>query len=68
MFHFRMTKYFQRVSHFHYNLDANEDFVISVTSKFITYFIDIHSHVFGLTMGIKSQPIAYLLKEGKHTC
>ena len=35
----------------------NEDFVMFIASKLITYFID------GFTLRIKSQSIAYLLSE-----
>ena len=38
----------------------NEEFSISSTSKFITYFID------GFTAGMKSESIAYLLGGSKH--
>ena len=48
------------VSHIHYNLNANEDFVIPFTSKFITCYIQLHA--FGFTSGIKSQLIVYLLR------
>ena len=42
------------VCHIHYNLDANEDFVKSFISKFITCCIDIHLHPFGFTSRMKS--------------
>ena len=49
-------KPFQMVSHINSKvLNANEDFVIFLTSKLITCFID------GSTSGMKSQSIAYLL-------
>ena len=48
------------VAQINYNLNANEDFVIILTSKLITCFID------GFTLGMKSQSIAHLLKESKH--
>ena len=54
------------VSHTHYNLNANEDFEISFTSKFITCFIDIHLHAFGFALGLKSLSIAYLLRGSEH--
>ena len=50
------------MSHIHYNLNVDEDFLIVFTSKFITCFIDIHLHASGFTSGMKSQSIAYLLK------
>ena len=53
------------VSHIHYNnfnVD-HEDFVMFLTSKFIICFIDIHLHTFGFILGMKSQSIAYLLRE-----
>ena len=40
-----------------YNFSGNEGFVICLTSKLITCFID------GFTMEMKSQSIAYLLNE-----
>jgi hypothetical protein len=43
----------------HYNLDTNEDFALSFTSKFITCFVDIHLHAFGLTLELKFMSIAY---------
>ena len=43
------------ISHKNYNLSANEDFVIYLTSKLITCFIG------GLTLKMKCQSIAYLL-------
>ena len=58
---------FQMVSHMHYNLNANnEDFVIYLTSKFITCFIDIHLHALDLTSGLKFQRVAYLLREREY--
>ena len=51
-----MTDILSMVSHKNYNLNANEGgFVIFLTSKLITCFID------GVTSNIKSQSIAYLL-------
>jgi hypothetical protein len=47
------------VSHKNYNLNVNEDFVIS-DFQVITFFID------GFTSGIKSQPMAYLLGGSAH--
>ena len=40
--------------------NVNEDFVMFLTSKLITFFID------GFTFGIKSQSMAYLLSESAH--
>ena len=54
---------FQMVSHIHYNLNANEDFVVFFTSKFIECLIDIHLHAFGFISGLNSQSITYLLRE-----
>jgi hypothetical protein len=56
-----MTKTLSMVSHKNYNLNANEGFVISFTSKIITCFID------GFTSKRKSQPIVYLLNGSEHT-
>ena len=50
----------QIVSHKNYNLSGSEGFVIFLTSKSITYFID------GFTLIMKSQSIAYLLNESEH--
>ena len=55
-----MTKTLSMVSHKNYNLSANEDFVIFLTSKLITCFID------GFTLKMKSQSIAYLLNGSEH--
>ena len=52
------------VSHIHQNLNANENFVISFTSKFITCFIDIHLHAFGFHFEDEIL-INYLFNEGK---
>ena len=41
------------VSHKNYKLNVNEDFVIFLTSKSITFFID------GFTSRMKSQSFAY---------
>ena len=49
------------VSHTNYNLNANESFVISLTSQLITCFID------GFTLKMKSQSISYLLNGSEHT-
>ena len=57
---FRMTKTLSMVSHKNYNLSANEGFVIFLTSKLITCFID------GFTSKMKSQSIAYLLNGSEH--
>jgi hypothetical protein len=48
------------VSHKNYNLNVDEDFVMFLTSKLITCFID------GFTSGMKTQSIAYLLIESAH--
>ena len=55
-----MTKTLSMVGHKNYNLSANEDFVIFLTSMLITCFID------GFTLKMKSQSIAYLLNESEH--
>ena len=47
-------------SHRKYILSANEGFVMFLTSKLITYFID------GFASKGKSQSIAYLLNESEH--
>ena len=52
-----MTK---RVSHKNYHLSVKKGFVIFLTSKLITCFID------GFTSKMKSQSIAYLLNESEH--
>jgi hypothetical protein len=49
------------VSHKNYNFNINKDFVIFLTSKLITCFID------GFTSGMKSQSIAYLLIRSAQT-
>ena len=43
-----------------YNLDVNEEFVMFLTSKLVTCFID------GFTSGMKSQSIAYLIIGSAH--
>jgi hypothetical protein len=48
------------VSHKSYDINANEDFVMFLTSKLITWFIG------GFTLKMKSQSIAYLLDESEH--
>ena len=48
------------VSHNNYNLSGNEAFVMFMTSKLITCFID------GFTSERKSKSIAYLLNESEH--
>ena len=48
------------VSRKNYNLNANEGFVIFLTSKLITGFID------GFTLEMKSKSIAYLLNGSEH--
>ena len=45
------------VRHIHYDLTANEDLVIVVTSKLITCFIDIHLDAFGFTLGIETNQL-----------
>ena len=57
-----MTKTFSMVSHKNYNLNANESFVIFLTSRLTTCFID------GFTLEMKSQSTAYLLNESEHIC
>jgi hypothetical protein len=52
-----MTKPLSMVSHNKYNLSANEAFVMFLTSKLITCFID------GFTSKRKSQSIAYYSME-----
>ena len=48
------------VRHIHYNLNANEDFVVCFTSKLIYMLYDIHSHAFGFTLRRKfSQLLIY---------
>ena len=48
-------------SHINYNLNVNQDFVMFLTSKLITWFID------GFTCGMKSRYlIAYLLIRNAH--
>ena len=54
------------VSHIHYNFNANKEFLIYFTSKFITSFIDIHVHAFGFTSGMKSLSIVCLLRGSEH--
>ena len=56
----RMTKILSIVSHKNYNISANECFVIFLTSKLITCFID------SFTSKMKSQSIVYLLNERQH--
>ena len=51
------------VSHKHYTLNVNEEFVLFMTvSKLITCFMD------GFTYGLKSQSIDYLLNGNAHIC
>ena len=50
----------QMVSHKNYNLNVYEDFVIFLTSKLSTFFID------GFASGMKSHSIAYLLIKSAH--
>ena len=56
----RMAKTLSMVSHINYNLSANEGFVIILTSKLITCFID------GFTLKMKYQSIVYLLNGSEH--
>ena len=55
-----MTKIILNGKSQNYNLNVNEDFVMFLTSKLITCFID------GFTSGMKSQSIAYLLIGSAH--
>ena len=55
-----MTKTFLLVSHKHYNLSVSEGFVIFLTSKLNTCFID------KFTLKMKFQSIAYLLNVREH--
>ena len=55
-----MTKALAMVSHKNHNLNANEDFVISLTPKLFTCFIG------GFTLKMKSKSIAYLLNGSEH--
>ena len=55
-----MTKTLSIVNHENYNLGAYEGFVIFLTSKLITCFID------GFTSKMKSQSIAYFLNGSEH--
>ena len=59
-FIFEWQRQFQIVSHKNYNLIASEGFVIFLTSKSITCFID------GLILIMKSQSIAFLLNGSEH--
>ena len=56
---------FQIVSQIYYNLNANEDFVMFVTSKFITCFVDTHLHAFSFTFFGNKIPINCLFTKGK---
>ena len=56
----RMTKTLLMASHENYNLGAREGFVMLLTSKLITCFID------GFTLRMKSKSIACLLNEREH--
>ena len=55
-----MTKILSMESHINYNLNAIEGFVIFLTFKLITCFID------NFNLKMKSQSIAYLLNGSKH--
>ena len=48
------------ISHKNYNVNVNDNFVMFLISKLITYFIN------GFTSGMKSQLIAYLLIRSAH--
>ena len=50
----------QMVSHKNYDLNGNEDYVVFLTSKLITYITD------SFTSRTKSQSIAYLLSGSVH--
>ena len=56
-----MTKILSLVSHKNYNFGANEGFVMFLTSKLFTCFID------SFTSKRKSQSIAYLLIGSEYT-
>ena len=56
-----MAQTLSMVSHKDYNLSANENFVIFLTSKLIIWFIG------GFTLKMKFQPIAYLFNGSEHT-
>ena len=56
-----MTTTLSMVSHKNYNLGANEGFVIFLTSKLITCFID------SFILKMKSLSTAYLLNGSEHT-
>ena len=55
-----MTKILSMVSRKKYNLNANEGFVMLLTSKLITCFIG------GFTLTMKPQSIAHLLNGSEH--
>jgi hypothetical protein len=55
-----MTKTLSMVGHNTYNFSANEAFVMFLTSKLFTCFID------GFTSKRKSQSIAYQLNGSEH--
>jgi hypothetical protein len=55
-----MTKMLAVASHKNHNLDANEGFIIFLTSKFFTFFNG------GFNLKMKSESIVYLLNESKH--
>jgi hypothetical protein len=55
-----MTKILSKVSHKNYNLSANEGFVIFLTSKLMTCFID------GFILKMSSESIVYLLNRSEH--
>ena len=51
------------VSHIHYNLNPNKDFIVVFTSNFITCFIEIHLYAFKVTSGMKSSQLLVYLGE-----
>ena len=57
-----MTKVILNGKSQNYNFNVDEDFVMFLTSKLITCFID------GFTSGMKSQSIACLLIGSAHIC
>ena len=55
-----MKKVISNVKSQNHHLNVNEEFFISLTSKYITYFID------GFTLAMKSQSNTYLLSGSEH--
>ena len=41
------------VSHIHYNLNPNKDFIVVFASNFITCFIEIHLYAFKVTSPLR---------------